>query len=173
MTLKPGTLLAAHPDLSDEYFANSVVLLTENHTRGTIGIVINTPHMHTLRQVLEARSWPTGDALYQGGPVNQSALLLLHSSEWYSANTMTVTPTLSISSDTHMLDKTQEGNTPRQFRFIAGMSGWAPGQLASEIAQGRWLTTPATDDLIWSDDGKQQWTRTIERCAELAVQMYF
>lgn len=171
--IQPGVILAAHPDFKHDFFGQSVILVTEHHRFSTVGICINKPHTVTLAEAAGVDEWPWDDPLYQGGPVNRSALIMLHSHEWYSSNTMAITTKLSISSDRLMIEKAAQGNAPQRWRFASGMCGWQPGQLEKEIRQGRWLVVTDSDDLVWSLQGEAQWRRSIDRYAARAVQHFF
>jgi putative AlgH/UPF0301 family transcriptional regulator len=123
------------------------------------------------------------DTLYRGGPVNARALVLLHDNTWYSSNTMQIGEHLAISSDTVMLEKLSEGNTPAHSRLIAGLSGWAPGQLLAEIqglapysaGRSQWLVagTVGSLDTIFGTDGVAQWHAWIDVAARRCVEEYF
>lgn len=171
--IKPGTVLVAHPDLDDDFFAFSLVLISEDHSGGTLGFALNKSSRFDLREAIDCPDWPYNDLLYNGGPVNKTALILIHSSEWYSSNTMPLNTDLSISSDTLMAEKMSMGNTPGQYRFVTGMSGWDRGQLQAEIDRSKWLTIPATDDIVFGNDGETQWRQAVEKYAQLAVSQYF
>lgn len=173
--IKPGQLLVSSPDQQDENFRHSVVLISEHHSRGTVGFVTNRSSKIPFRSLMSDRGydWPYDDVLYVGGPVNSSALITLHSPEWYSTNTLQIARGFAISSDEFMMEKISMGNTPQDYRFIGGMSGWAPGQLEREIITRKWLTIPATSDIVFQATGEVAWRHAIEKAAQLATQRYF
>jgi putative transcriptional regulator len=43
------------------------------------------------------------------------------------------------------------------FRAYAGYAGWAPGQLASEVATGSWIAVPADSLSIFDKDPANLW----------------
>jgi putative transcriptional regulator len=49
-----------------------------------------------------------------------------------------------------------------RYRLFLGYSGWAGGQLESELKAGGWLTLPATADEVFSDH-EQLWNRVSRR----------
>lgn len=171
--IKPGSVLVAHPDLQDEFFEFSVVLITENHKGGTVGLTLNKMHRSTFSEAMDFQDWPLSEQLYCGGPVNPRALILLHTAGWYSSNTLPVNTDFSISSDLLMTEKMAMGNTPTDYRFISGMSGWKPGQLDEEIQKNRWLTVPATSRILFETSGETQWREAVNAYAEIAVAQYF
>jgi len=171
--IKPGTLLIAHPDLDDEFFQFSTVLITEDHQQGTTGLCVNKLTDMSLSEAAGLSDWAGTEELYTGGPVNARALIMIHSADWYSSNTMPVTTEFSISSDLLMTEKISTGNEPRDYRFVNGVSSWKPKQLSEEIAQGKWLTMPATEAIVYEYTGETQWKKAINNYAELAVAQYF
>lgn len=170
---KPGTLLISHPDLVDNFFQSSVILITESHHRGVIGLAINKLSSMPLSQAMNNPNWRGPEDLYCGGPNNTQALLLLHSANWISTNTVPVDNTFSISSDMEMTSKISRGQVPDKYKFVYGMSSWYPGQLDVEIATGKWLTIPATEDIVYNTASDDLWKKSIESCAKLAVDQYF
>ena len=53
------------------------------------------------------------------------------------------------------------GDPPEDVRFYLGYAGWGPGQLEQEIAQGAWLSAPATPELIFGSPSDQMWERVV------------
>lgn len=178
-----GCLLVSHPVHCVGPFARTVVVVTEHSDHGTVGLCVNRPHTITQNEILAQKGidQPFEDQpVYTGGPVNSSALILLHSDEWYSSNTQHIVDGLSMSSDTLMMEKIAMHNTPQQQRWIAGVSAWRAGQLAEEVSgtgpwQGRpqWLTIDYSPDLVFGTAGDTQWRRALELCAANAVSQYF
>lgn len=174
--IKPGTMLIAHPNIEQGLFAKSVILITENHRRGTVGFILNKPSELKLSQVLERHGidWTTvPNELFTGGPLNQSALIMIHTGEWYSQNTMSFTKNLSISSDNIMMEKVSMGNFPNKFRFVSGLSAWMPGQLDTEIKSQTWLTFEPNEDIIFNYTGSAQWRKAVDVCASQHVAQFF
>ena len=178
-----GQLLVAHPRLTGGPFSRSVVLITEDHAHGSVGLILNKPTDFSLRQIMQSKGYEClqDRMVYLGGPVNSSALIMIHSDTWYSTNTMTVSPGVAISSDTLMIEKVAMGDYPRDWRFVCGISGWSKGQLRAEIdgsgpyaSRGpSWLTCSAEPDLIHRWDGEKQWHKALELCSQEMMNQYF
>ena len=176
MTVKPGDLLIVHPEMTNDFFARSVVLLTEVGITGTVGFVTNRKTIADLSQNIIRNSfqWPYQDFLFEGGTLNRTALIMLHTQEWSSSNTLRITDQLSISSDPFMFEKMANGDVPIHRRFVYGQSIWSPGQLEKEISLPKtWLTTSSTQDIIFEYDSDEQWRRSIDHCAQTAINSYF
>jgi putative transcriptional regulator len=171
-----GQCLIARPSVDAGFFAKTVVFIYEDTPAGTAGIVLNKPSNLWLHDLARnaGRDYPKGiNCVYAGGPVNSRAVMMLHSAGWFSSNTLDTGTGIAISSDTVMLDKLLDNNTPRHFRLVAGASVWAGGQLDLEIQRNNWLVTPLSENLIFGLDGETQWNSAIEAAGKVFVQSYF
>ena len=95
-----GQLIIAPPNIRQNFWQKSVILITENHARGSMGVIVNKRTKLSVRefskQVYEECNIP--GHMYGGGPVNMQALTLLHTSEWACENTMKINDEISLSS---------------------------------------------------------------------------
>jgi putative transcriptional regulator len=144
-----GHLLLASADLRDPNFFHTVVLMVRHNDEGALGLVLNRPLSVRLSQVWnqvgdgEPRR---DDVIHLGGPC-EGPLMALHDE-----------PTLGDSealSGVHFCTSRElleqlVADTSRQARFFAGFAGWSSGQLEGELAEGSWLTMPATVEHVFS-----------------------
>lgn len=177
-----GKILIAHPNLPPANpFQRSVVWIYEDHDRGTVGLCLNKPSGITLEQFGEDNKLPGFEGnlnqIYLGGPVNDKAMVILHSNEWQSKNTAHITHDLAISSDDFMLEKIGGGNAPVYWRMFFGMSGWAFGQLDMEMSgqppykpENSWLTATANDNILFNYSGDKQWKKALQVCSQQSVE---
>ena len=181
-----GKLLVSHPLMpSASPFCKSVIYIYQDDSvNGTVGVIINKPSKTTVSNIAGQNNIHFGDTdkmVYMGGPVNRSALVLLHTNDWHSSNTAAAGPTLRISSDNHMLHKLSfDTNQPCYWRLFVGTSGWMPGQLDAEIQGnppygpvGSWLTCSANDSIIFDYSGEAQWHKALELCSQETIYQYF
>lgn len=178
-----GKLLVAHPRQVNRPWHRSVVLVTEDHANGSVGLILNKPADFTLQQVLDSKGYACDQdrMVYVGGPVNSSALVMVHTDDWYSTNTYVVKPGISISSDNLMIEKIAMSNYPRDWRFTCGVSAWGKGQLQAEVqgigpyaAQGsNWLVCDASPEIVHSWDGEKQWHKALELCSQEMMNQFF
>ncbi len=144
-----GHLLIASPQLGDENFARSLVLLIEHNQEGAFGVVLNRPVSKTLQELWrEVGSAPchSRQPVYLGGPV-PGPLMSLHTTRAL-AETEPV-PGVFFAARKQHLDKLVLSESPAYKVFI-GHAGWGAGQLENELRQGAWRTLPATAELIFS-----------------------
>jgi putative transcriptional regulator len=167
-----GNLLIAPPAVKGNFWYKTVVMITEHHTQGSVGVVINKRSHMSLREFGEqiGIELPIEGFVYLGGPVNVKNLSLLHSNEWASSNTHRINQDFSLSSDEHILPRLSIGDTPKHWRLLLGVCGWSPGQLLAEIkgtepwnkAQS-WCLSSADYDVVFGSDHKDQWCNALDR----------
>ena len=178
-----GKLLIANPNFPKESpFAKSVIYIYQDDARaGTIGLVLNKPTL-TLTDFCEENGIMFPDTvpmMHTGGPVNPTALVLLHTDDWESSNTASVGNGLRISSDNHMFLKISTGNEPIYWRAFYGLSAWRVGQLDKELAgefpyvKNTWLLADATDDIIFNYDSEEQWIMAVDLCSQQTINHFF
>ena len=78
-----GQYLISGKWLRDPNFYKTVVLMVEHNAQGAMGLVVNRPSSVTVAHALsEHFNLPeTDDLVYVGGPVEPSALFVLHNCE--------------------------------------------------------------------------------------------
>lgn len=177
-----GKLLTAPPTVKGNFWSKTVIFITEDHDRGSVGFVLNKPTKMTINEFSLQHGIESSvpGFLHVGGPVSVNALTVLHSSEWECANTMKITDELSISSSGDLLLKFALGDMPHHWRMFAGLCAWSPNQLDSEIKgippyqhNFSWLTSTASMKTIFRLDEKEQWTTSIEKCSMEFAQSIF
>jgi len=173
--IQPGTLLIAPPAVQNNFWAKSVVLITEHHDRGSLGLMLNRRTSLTAIEFGKqcGKDIKIGGHVYIGGPVNQKSFCMLHSNDWSTSNTLQIDQRLSISSTPTLLEDLDDGARPTFFRLFIGLCGWAPDQLLSEYKgdppfnhASSWLTFQSKYDIVFNYDGKEQWTQALERCGQ-------
>lgn len=167
-----GKLLIAPPKVRGTFWQKSVVFVTENHGKGSVGITLNKPSQMTIKEFAQQHNVniDIDGFVHIGGPVNVKAFTMLHSAEWRCDNTMRVNDEFALSSSPNMLHQLAMGNSPKQWRLFVGLAGWTAGQLENEIAGNppydhslSWLLAGSDLDLVFNQNGQEQWTESIER----------
>lgn len=161
---RTGQFLIARPSIETGFFRQSVIYIYEDSDRGSAGLALHSPMQLALSDLAAqvGITYPRDrNRIYQGGPVNERAVTLLHSPEWRSTNTMTV-GRLCVSSDTEMIGRLATGDQPQYFRLCAGASVWAAGQLSFEISKNQWLLGSLDDETVFTKWGEDLWNTAIE-----------
>ena len=73
-----------------------------------------------------------------------------------TGGTIEITSTISLSTSPDRL-RMIANQPPRNVRLLLGYSGWAPGQLAAEMARGAWLHTNAIPSLVFDTPPDDIW----------------
>lgn len=170
-----GKVLVSHPSLTQGLFAKSVVYIYQHEHKGSLGVILNKRSNYSVAEIMAQKGimFDHGHMCFTGGPVNQQALQILHSDDWYSQNTLQLPQGLSISSDTVMLEKIAMGNQPSLWRTFAGVSAWGPDQLEKEIAQPNgWMIAQADYGLIYDWSSTEQWMKAIETVSQSVMDNY-
>jgi putative transcriptional regulator len=170
-----GKLLIAPPKVRGNFWQKTVVFVTEHHSRGSIGLVLNKPSKMTIQDFALQYNLTVDipGFLHVGGPVNSKALTMLHTAEWSCDNTLKINKDYAISSSQHLLPHLAMGNSPARWRLFVGLCGWTPGQLENELRgvppyehNSSWLTASPNLDLVFDQENQTQWTEAIERSGE-------
>lgn len=150
------------PDMADERFAESVILLVGHGEEGAMGLVVNH-ELANLRFADILDELDLGDpdatirlpdsirqrAVMRGGPVEKGRGFVLHTSDYQSGNTYPVTAGVSLTATIDILKAMAFGPAPRSSLFALGCCGWGAGQLENEIGGNGWLTAPFSRELVF------------------------
>jgi putative transcriptional regulator len=162
-----GQFLIASPQLVDRNFARSVVLLVRHGEDGALGLIINRPLDAKLEAIWDQVSpnpCAVDRTLYHGGPC-EGPLMVLHANPVHSQ--MPTADGLHFTADKEMIEQLvseEESDT----RFYVGYAGWAVGQLENEIAEGSWLSFPASRKYVFGD-AANSWDELFKRAHRAAV----
>jgi len=170
-----GQLLVAMPIMTDKRFARSVIYMCAHSAEGAMGLIINqrAPHI-SFRELLEQLSINGGDDeakddladidVHVGGPVETGRGFVLHSSDYYVADsTLPIDDGVSLTATIDILKAIAGGKGPGKAILALGYAGWRPGQLESEIQANGWLHCPADLDLLFDRDLEQKYERAMSK----------
>ena len=164
-----GQLLVATDEIADPRFAETVIYIVKHDAAGTLGLIINRPMAKgTLDDLLKGfgvnAKNPQGEILIHfGGPVSPRQGFLLHSNDVLLDGSTPVDDGIAMTSDVKMIEAIAAGKGPRQYLFTLGYAGWAPGQLAAEIAADSWFTIPGDKALIFGRDAERKWRQATDK----------
>jgi putative transcriptional regulator len=161
-----GQMLIAMPGMSDPRFDRSIVFMCAHSDSGAMGIIVNKrAPMISFSELLdrldilpqESRIRVPDDVqsmLVQfGGPVEPGRGFVLHTSDYFSADTsLPIDERVALTATLDILRAIAGGQGPRRSLLALGYAGWAPGQLEDEIQRNGWLSCAADEDLLFSHD---------------------
>lgn len=169
-----GQLLLAMPTMTDKRFRRAVIYMCRHSDDGAMGIIVNqlAPEL-TFRSLLEQLDLNGEEAaglvdeigdksVHIGGPVSTERGFVLHSDDFViEDSTLPIADGICLTATVDMLKAIAEGKGPSESILALGYSGWAPGQLESEIQANGWLHCAADRNLVFSDDIEQIYHRAL------------
>lgn len=172
-----GQLLIAMPGMGDPRFSRAVIYMCAHSADGAMGIIINqrasnisfTELLEQLNIVpakdrIKLPSSMSAMAVYLGGPVETGRGFVLHSADYFKAeSTLPIDESVCLTATIDILRDIAKGSGPDKALLALGYAGWAPGQLESEIHSNGWLNCPADPDLIFDHDVDHKYTRALNR----------
>lgn len=161
-----GQLLVATPDLTDDLFARSVVLVLQHDELTAEGVILNKPLDTPVDDVLPG--WQPGSSqpqrVFQGGPVQLDSAIGLAGLPGDLEPPPGIKRLFGAISLVD-LDSPQEIIRPQvsALRIFAGYSGWSAQQLAEERARGGWYSVDAEVGDIFDENPTTLWRRVLRR----------
>lgn len=162
-TIAPGFLVAA-PTLRDPNFDKTVVLMCVHNDEGALGLVINRPSPLSLGDVMVQLGMESAASISQpamvGGPVALDSGLLLYEADRGSMlrdDEINVTERLRLCPSRELLAAISQGRGPEHYLMFLGHSGWGPGQLETEMAQGAWIPARMRQELVFDIPVEDRW----------------
>ncbi|MFI6941683.1 YqgE/AlgH family protein [Streptomyces sp. NPDC050418] len=167
-----GRLLVATPALADPNFDRAVVLLLDHDEEGSLGVVLNRPTPVGVGDILEGWAELAGDpgVVFQGGPVSLDSALgvaVIPGEDgplgWRRVHG--AIGLVDLEAPPELL-----AAALGSLRIFAGYSGWGPGQLEDELADGAWYVVESEPGDVSSPVPEKLWRAVLRRQrSELAM----
>jgi putative transcriptional regulator len=162
MTNLQGQLLISAGGLFDPNFRQAVVLIGAHDARGAVGVILNRPLDTTVHDTIPtlARLVGTGDALFEGGPVETDQAVVLVEAVGDGVLDVPVFGSVGfVTGDVPL----EVGAAVRRARVFLGHAGWGPGQLEDELAAGAWVVEPPLVEDVFTAEPRTLWRRLLQR----------
>jgi putative transcriptional regulator len=167
-----GRFLIARPQVYG-FFAESVIVLVDHGEHGSLGLIVNRPIGHSVAELLPELEDARGhdEAAFLGGPVAQGQLLLLVRAAAAPPGSAPVLDQVHVSGSRETL-RALLGKSPAggELRAYVGYAGWAPGQLAGEIARGDWLVAPGDAASVFTREPAELWQTLLKKHQMIRVE---
>lgn len=164
-----GDLLVAAPSIRDSRFRHTVIYMVRHDAKGALGLIINRPlgkvklaYLYERLGLLPPKA-RREIPMHYGGPVNPDRGFVLHDATPKFPGDMPAGEGIGVSPFEPVLRAMAKGEAPKQFLFIIGYAGWAPGQLEGEMRRGDWLIASPDDALLFGKKHEGKWKRAIGR----------
>ena len=161
-----GKLLVATPELTDDLFSRSVILMLQHDEETAEGVILNKPLETSVDDVLPG--WQQGSSepqrVFQGGPVQLDSAIGVVGLPGDAEEPPGVRRLFGAISLVD-LDSPQEIIWPQvsALRIFAGYAGWTDGQLEGEIRTGSWFVVDAEARDAFTDTPEDLWVRVLRR----------
>ena len=158
-----GTLLISEPFMNDPNFKRSVVLLASHNEEGSVGFVLNRPMELKLEQIIEEFNH-CDLPIWDGGPVQRDSLFFVHTLGDAIPDSIPILGDLYWGGNFETIKALIRGNkiSEKELRLFIGYSGWAPKQLDNEIKNNSWLVSPASIDIVMTNDWEKLWKEVLK-----------
>lgn len=170
-----GQLLIAMPAMGDERFERSVIYLCAHSSEGALGIVINQRAQNiSFTELLDQLNIaPAEDrislpenlnamAVHFGGPVETGRGFVLHSADYFKAETtLSIDESMCLTATIDILRDIAKGSGPDKALLALGYAGWGPGQLEDEMQSNGWLNCPADPGLVFDSEVSRKYDKAL------------
>ena len=142
--LSKSMLLVAKPELVDQLYGSSVLVVTPVGADQHVGFIINRPTELMLGELFpdDAPAQKVVDPVYLGGPLKSDAIFaLVERTQSPGGQSFELMPGLYVALDADTVDRIIR-TEPSHARFVAGLVLWRGGELRKEIERGAWYVLP-------------------------------
>ncbi len=162
-----GQFLLAIPGLPDPNFAQTVTCMCEHNDSGALGFIVNRLHPlltgPELFEDLNIKCGPSVDTLdiYLGGPVQPSGVFVLHGPPFDWNESLKVSDWMALSNSRDILEAIAIQEGPESYMILLGCAGWGPMQLDSELSDSAWLTSPMSEEILFSTETELRYDKAM------------
>jgi len=138
--LSKPVVLVAKPELRDELYGSTIIVVTPLGGDQHVGFIVNRSTGITLGSLFPADSpsQKVADPVYLGGPYGSEAIFaLVQGAQSPGDKSLELIPGLFAAFDGAVVDRIIQSE-PEHARFVAGLTAWQPGELDSEVEKGAW-----------------------------------
>ena len=136
--LSQSMILVAKPELVDQLYGSTVLVVTPVGPDQHVGFIVNRPTRARLGE----------DPLYLGGPMgSQLIFAMVQRPDSPGGKSLAVMPGLFVAFDAEVVDRIIESES-HHARFVAGLVAWRPGELRAEVEAGAWYVLSPDPTLV-------------------------
>ena len=138
------------PEIGDENFDKSIVLVAEHNENGALGFVVNKIFDRALNELVEFNSCPAFP-LYGGGPVDKEHLYFIHRRNDLISGGTLIADNIYLGGDFKKVIALINNKRvkPSEIKIFIGYCGWNLNELEAEIAEGSWVVTDCDNGIVF------------------------
>ena len=158
MNIHTGNVIISTALLNDTNFEKVVIVIAEHNEKGTIGYIINQQFDRRFNE-LEEFKHALPIPLYIGGPSQMDKIYFMHRKPAFIEGGELIGGNVYMNGDFKTAVQLVNSGTLaiNDIKLYIGYCGWDVQQLEEEIAEGSWLITTASADLVFSDNIDTMW----------------
>lgn len=160
---RKGDLLISEPFLADPNFARTVIFLCEHNDEGSFGFVLNKQAEIKLNDLIEGVG-DRKDDVYIGGPVQLNTMQFIHRSDGLIEGGIEMKDGIFWGGNFEQMLTMMDSNLIKasDIKFFIGYSGWASGQLKSELEINSWIISRNVNiGQIFDTDDRSLWKEVL------------
>ena len=149
-----GHLLIAAPDMVDDFFSNTVVLMFRHSDEGAAGVILNRPsdvRVEVVWNDLRDQNHQLSQEMINIGGPCEGPLIAMHNSLTFAEEP--VIPGVAMCVNIENLNQLVK-QSHLSVKIFSGYAGWSPNQLESEFERGGWYSIPARPKHIFGESGE-------------------
>ncbi len=157
-----GQFLLASKHLLDPNFFRTTVLILEHGEEGAMGVVVNRPSSVNVASALAGHIdvCDSESVIHVGGPVEPSALSMLHENSNWGGEDLKVAPGIFVGVSEEAFKEIVKADFEEpgsRFRIYSGYAGWQSEQLEAELERGDWFALPASGEFVFHSNPYNVW----------------
>ena len=163
MDLSKSMLLVAKPELVDQLYGSTVLVVTPVGADQHVGFIVNRPTELTLGELFpeDGPSQKVVDPVYLGGPLKSARDLRARRAQAeprWPVLRADAGPLCRVDEDTvDRIIRTESNHA----RFVAGLVVWKRGELSAEIERGAWYVLPPDAHLALRKPSQGLWEELV------------
>lgn len=159
-----GCMLVASPTWRSEMYGRSVCLLVHHGKEGSVGVVLNRSFPDSPAELWEHLAGGNATErlqrrLHFGGPMSGPVIALHNQPELAEYTTV---DGVYVAARLENLQQLVQSQSNAEVRIIVGQATWNPGELETELRDGKWLPIPVSPQLVFSSDD-EMWSRAMRQ----------
>src|SRR4051812_18723827 len=158
------------PGIGDARFDRAVVLVCAHDTEHAMGLAVNRPAgsltVPDLLQRLDIKATihVPPDLVLIGGPVERERGFVLHTDDYRGEHSLDIAGGMALTATREVLEAMAgHDHAPRRARLALGYSGWAAGQLETEIKHNVWLICEPDEDILFGAEHERKWGQALAK----------
>jgi putative transcriptional regulator len=161
--LSKSMILVAKPELVDQLYGSTVLVVTPVGPDQHAGFIVNRPTSVALGQLFpeDGPSQKVVDPVYLGGPLSPQVIFaLVERKQSPGGQSFELMPGLYAAVDEETVDRIIRTESDHA-RFVAGLVIWKRGELSAEIERGAWYALPPEAHLALQKPSQGLWEELV------------